>query len=210
MPTFRLAHAWPGRCRPYSAVGEATFIHELGRLGEPEDRFARNDVTWLMTALRAGADPDTIARVAPGVSTGRMLGAYRALEERRRQSQAAWVRISEDPSVPVVESDGPVAARLLPVPVTRLRTGLAGDVGQILERLLLEIDRSRAVADDISARAETASGRAEEVQLLGRRLWSPQVGCLYNDPYFLPSRVGELSPVRVSDLLGLRRTSDLT
>ncbi len=210
VPLFRLAHAWPGRCRPHSVVGEATFVEELGRLELASDSFDRNDVTWLVSALRAGADPDTVVRTAPGVAPGRMLAAYRELESRRARSEAAWDRVRANPTAGTLEADGDQAARLLPVPVTRLRTGLSGDVDRVLEHLLVEVGRSRDVADDIAARAETLSGGPAEVQLLGRQLWSPSAGCMYNDPYFLPRRVGELSPVRVSDLLGVRRTSDLT
>lgn len=211
VPPFRLAHAWPGRHWPHTAAGERAFVAELARRARRRSsRFDRNDVTWVLTALRAGATGDSVAQLAKGVDPGRLYAAYTELEALRHEAATAWRSLCRASRPDALERHGPVAAKLLPVPVTRLYTAGA-NLPEAAGSAAAEVARMHRLSDAVSATVEQLATVSEPAaQLEARRLWAPSGACLWNDPYFLPRRVGELTPVRAADLLGVARGEDLT
>lgn len=213
VPSFRLAHAWPGRHWPHTAASERAFVDELakGRGRRRNVRFDRNDVTWLLTALRAGATAQTVASLAEGLNIGRLHAAYTDLDARRAASAAAWRSLCANPTRRgALGRYGPDAAKLLPVPVARLHASEV-NLTEAAAAAVEEVARMHALSDAVSSMVERlAEVSIEDAQLEARRLWGPAGGCLWNDPYFLPRRVGELTPIRAVDLLEGVRTEELT
>lgn len=202
---FRLAHPWPGSHIPHDRAGEQTFVASLPR--SSRKRFDRNDVTWLLTALRSGTTVAALRDLAPGVDLIGLRAAYRGLEARRREASDAWSALcdGEDPTHLV-----PIAYRILPVPVTQI-SAAGGPTAEAARRATAEIRRVWQLCDSVASLVERlAAGDPLSAQLEARRLWDPSGYCLWNSPFFLPRRVGELTPLRASDLLGAGRGEEMT
>lgn len=165
----------------------------------------RDDVTLVIDALRCALTAEELVAFAEGVEPARMLVAYRMVDEQRRHSVNAWRRIARSPHL-VARGDTPaLAARLLPVPIARLReTAETNPSG-----LPAAVARAVAQIADVAQRAK----RLEQQMLLdpqqaeshGLLLYNPIDGGAWDLPYFLPPRVGTLSPARLADLLGERQ-----
>jgi hypothetical protein len=207
-------HGLAARGWPLDADEERTFVRDLQRWFGTGDLPAptRDAVTNVLMVLRCGADMAHIARLMPGVCPGEMVAAYQQLETLRAAAVDAWTALLAAPSVELVEQHRQAAGSLMPVPLQMLlgSGALDGDAPQAhAEHLELWAQRTRdafaATARDAAeiqeALAWFAPPSAEGVEL-GRLLYDPQSPALWSDPYFLPTRVGELVPLRIAALLG--------
>lgn len=216
------ARAAPGRRRGRTSV-HAEIATGAGRVrvtatavaaptpgGRP---WTRSDLTCVLTALRGGASVGEIFEVAPGLDAASMVRAYRDLEALRGASEDAWAALCAERSVDALENHGLAAAKLLPVPVARLWNAAyrsRSRLGPAVDRQASLVEEARAAADHLIGRltalGPARTGRApEEAVVLGRQLFNPVGSSLFAHSHFLARRVGELSSVRVADLLGERR-----
>jgi len=206
-------HIWQGRGWPTNACDEEQFItalrHHAGRA--PRGSFSRAGVVMVITALRCGTDADALLAQAPGLKPAQLVASYDRLEALRVTAADAWHTIVADPQPTTLAAHYQQAAALLPVPLSRLAIAIA-DVPEQAEWLVASVDEKvrqlQATCDQVYTRLEqhASVGRHEDAVELGTRLFDPTTGnYLFAETYFLPRRVGELSPLRIVDLLGERR-----
>lgn len=213
---MQLPNAWRGKNRPCTAAEEVSFHSDLldiavdSGVPAPVDSghpaaltWGRVDLTVLAAALRSGATAAEVVSVAPGVNVWALLGAYSAVERARVTAVAAWHRVV-DLKVPVSEEDLEAAAVLIPTAARVISEARQFSTQAFLEvrsqqRLYIvsvwsSVDRvfSELAAVDVNDDHGTVA--------LARKLYYPESDCLYVDAHFLPRRVGELSPHRVSTL----------
>lgn len=208
MPDQHARHAWPGRRWPVSVDEEHVFVSELtaaaGR--RPSQRWSRADLTACLTALRAGCTLTEVLEWAPGASPSAMLAAYRHLDARRMEAIEAWGHICAAPGTDVLVVHGTLAYRLLPVPVQTVLNAIEqlaerpAAFSRVVRRTAAEVRHMTAAGQKVSARLAVTTDSRHAVDL-GRRLFDPVASCVWAEPYFAAERVGELSPVRVADLL---------
>ena len=170
-------------------------------------KWTRGDVTSLLNALRCGLTPEELFRAGPGLLPARLLAAYRHLEALRLESAAAWSAIVDQPDSARLADAGPLAARLVPTPVYRL-VEVANErdqraVDRTLERILSDMRKVASQVNSVeSDLARCGADHSEEAVALGCVLYHPYQQGLWGNPYFVPGRVGALTPTRVATLLG--------
>jgi hypothetical protein len=204
-------HLWPARNWPADASEEARFAQDLAARAQGPGRSPdRGAVTAVVNALRCGATAGELLGYLPGARPADLLAAYDHVEERRRLAADAWARIAESPRADVLAEHADAAARLLPVPVRALVTAatcLADPTAvleQIADRLRARIQECRDRASDTEAELARHTPPSPAAVETGRTLYDPHRPGLWADGYFLPARVGELTPVRLADVLGER------
>lgn len=202
-------HLWPGRHWPASRAEEADFAAALAAARPPARDCDRGDVTAVLNALRCGIGLDELRVLVPGVDVARLHVAYRRLDDRRVAALAAWDALCADPGGVAVSRLAQQAATLLPVPVYRLvrsprlsgSDGLAGAVADATAAMA----RVGAQVEAVEARLASLRVPSPEGVELGRVLYDPYTPGLWAHPYYRPTRVGTLMPLRVRDLLGEAR-----
>lgn len=189
---------------------EARFVEELAaRIPEgTRQRFDRDDVSVLMTALRCGTDLEVLLTVAPRINVARLYAAYRRLEALRDASAQAWDRIEHAPTQKAINENADAARVLLPVPVGRVTARLAqsgrDDVVRSVADTAAELRKMEVLAHSLEAQlADTADTDPEGVAI-GARLYDPHHPGVYASPFYRPDRVGALTPLRLRDLLNER------
>lgn len=205
-------HIWFGRGWPSGAEHEEEFVEALrSRAGKTRGRYGRVSVVMFITALRCGTDLEQMFEQAPGLKAADMLVSYERLDQARKDAVEAWQALCEEPTAAQVQELGPTIDKILPVPAARLRLALA-DTPESSARLVGDINRRisdlHIACDEVYQRiaAEAATGKLERAINVGRELFDPTSGhYLWAATYYLPRRVGELSPLRIIDLLGERR-----
>jgi hypothetical protein len=205
---------WPGRNWPSVAAEEAAFVAALRERAESEAQprkrqtFERGDITAVCNALRCGLSADELFARAPGLKARRLVAAYEHVDTARARGVAAWDAIRDDRSLVSVVEWGSVAAVLmghafqLHLPSSH---DLAEDVfAAAIDALAAKVAKAAETAADIEdrlARCEPPSAVGIE---LGRLLYDPVSPGVWGDPFFVPQRVGELTPLRLAGLLGER------
>jgi hypothetical protein len=203
-----LWQVWPGRRWPVSGIEELEFVESLEVLSvNSTTDWDRGDVTSLLNALRCGLSVADLLEVGPGLKPARLLGAYRHLEAMRADSFAAWGTLVDQPSSSRLTEFGPRAARLIATPVYRL-TEASSSVSE--GALHQAISKAGSAIRQISRRTYEIETRMVERGRMGDSEGAVKLGCLlyhpyqqglWGHPYYLPSRVGTLTPSRVADLL---------
>lgn len=206
MATTHVWHLWPGRHWPASASEEAQFVTELRTLADGRTAPAeRMDVTAVLNALRCGITVASLLRFAPGVNPAALLAAYLDLEARRSASVTSWERITASPTLATLTEHAAQAAQLMPVPVDRIAKAAAISTSVSLSRVVAAVAAEIAMVCTRTAGIEASLGRRlppdEQAVALGVALHNPHEPGLWGHPFFLPPRVGALSPLRVVDLL---------
>ena len=216
MPDTYLWHLWPGRHWPASVEEEVTLVADLQRrAGSPAVTFERGDITAVLNMLRLGLTLDEVQPYAPGLDPARLLAGYRTVEAEHARSMACFVALLTDPTPAEVAHHAEMAAHLIPVPtyrlvsaVRRLETGtwsldefeLAVEAveGAVMAAVAVSLDAEERLAllTDASYQGNPSTGVR-----LGRQLYDPYDPCLWGSPLYLPRRVTDLIPSRVSDLL---------
>jgi len=201
-------HAGPGRGWPLSAEEEAAFVGELKAAGGTGE-VTRSDITFLMTALRSGATLTELMDFLPGTNPADMLACYRFLDRVRLDAVKAWWRICGEPGAYVFSQNAERAAVLLPVPILHLSSAVATAHGpQATAHLVMaaaakvtEVGESASVLE----RGLDLKSRSDQDKLaLGADLFNPVQPGVWGHPYFLATRVGNLCPIRIADILGER------
>lgn len=215
-----LWHLWPARNWPLSSREEKALVSELATLSPaPAPQFERGDVTAILNMLRLGLFYRDTREFAPGLSPQRLLSAYNYLDHRRRAAQASFERILKHHTMGDLDSHALLASRLAPVPTYRIVTAIRNyeasahspddlfTLKATLSRVKEGIDVSRAAAlaaeNELTSLAKQARSEDELTRAirLGRRLYDPYDDCLWSAQFYLPARLTDLVPGRVSDLL---------
>lgn len=209
---------WPGRNYPCTAAEELQFVADLrdaAELSRPKGEskkrrqtIDRGDITSLMNALRCGLSWGELTQRAPGLKAHRLLAAYDEVDRLRLQSVNAWNALVEDGGLEAIVNWAQAAAVLMGTPVRRVQPGShETDDYTLRERVIAVNDKVVATnrrAERIESILDEGRCNAREAVELGRLLYDPYDPSLWADPYFLPTRVGALMPLRLADLLGER------
>lgn len=127
-----------------------------------------------------------------------------------RQSRSARSRAAGRPTLHLRAAAGlsggelvAAASCLMPVPVARIATSLlmnpSGE-GKVPAREARRL--SEHLADQVAAaEAELTSLDPDRVFAASDRLWNPRSSCLLAEPFYVPARVGLLTPLRTDELL---------
>lgn len=204
-------HLWPARHWPALPEEEVDFVDTLtqyaaGSCERPERLRPglRADVTALINALRTGLSVEALLTFLPGSSPAELLAAYEHLEHRRALSAQAWGAIVADPTPATLRTHSTRAGQLMPTAIRRLHLRIGPSRGPGLhtsvEEIVAQTNELRAIGLELEGQLRQRSGRAAVT--LGTQLHNPHNPALWGADFFLPERVGTLSPIRIADLLG--------
>lgn len=159
----------------------------------------------VLTILRSGATLPQVLEQAPGFNLAGALAAYNHLTKELMQASLAWQAIVEDPSPRVIQAQAAEASRILPTPVGQL-TQIIGErpdqLATVHGRVVAEVLATSEDAAAIHEQLCRMDPLSQEAVALGLQLFRGGREALWSNPYFRPSRVGELSPLRAASLLG--------
>lgn len=205
---------FPGPGYPFTGAGEQEWLEALVAAAAAPHRYddavlhpevQRHYATLLVTALRSSTPLPGLLGLCPGVSPARLLRVYQDLEAQLARTGGAWDEVVGQASVSALAGLAPQAARLMPVPMRHLLLGqlhaphrYPAVVVQVADRVALAGQRSRLLEEALADPGRDQAARAAA----GRALFQPPGSGLWCDPWFLPSRVGQLDPRRVAALLG--------
>jgi hypothetical protein len=205
----RLWEPWVGPGYPATSLQEHALIEQLRSLAAPTKRrpaVQRDDITAVMVALRTNLTCEQLFHVAPGLKPQNLVRAYDHVHELHRKAhEGATAMLASGLQGIAGTLDG--AALLLPVPAARLRVSIEmenlAQLKNTFEHLLVLVDRT---ADQVNRMEVWLNDNAvispTEASLIGGKLYNPYGESLWLSPYFLPCRVGQLSPRRLATLLG--------
>ena len=198
--------AGPFRGWPSSAQEEKTFVAAAKAAAGPKKKeFLRSDLTLLLVALHDGASFEQLVEFLPGTEPATLISAYEYIDSLRRKSTAAWNKAVASPFKPLPTRAQALASLLLPVPVARITTGFAASekAGHwAATRALADVERETAYAQEVEDDLVLDSHSPVRRLKIGAELFRPHSECLWSSPFYLPRRITDLSPVRVSRLLG--------
>jgi len=209
---------WPGRNWPVTQTEEVAFLADLtviaasvkGASASKRHKTERSDITALLNALRCGLRADELFERAPGLNPRRILQAYHEIESLRARSIGAWEQIVATPTLETVVKHMSSASVLLSVPVSHLLpSAVTTSDAEFHKRAVAvaeKIARVREQVTQIESFLDKSSSPDAEAVELGRLLYDPYDPTLWAHPYFAPTRVGELMPLRLAALLGERNS----
>lgn len=200
-----LPYVWQtgiGRGWPLSAAEEADFTSWLPSPARSTP--TRYALTTALLCVREGANPATLSAAGVAPHWPSVAASWTAARHAFREAHDAWLHIARAPESPTAVADyADQAARLAHLPVSRIAAAhadghLAAD--HVAEQLLNRIADTCAHVTEVEAAMAAASGdRAAE---LGCELFNPYTAdSLWAAPLFIPSRLGQLTPLRVDLLL---------
>jgi hypothetical protein len=201
---------WTQRHWPFDAAEEGAFVAELKGLAAAARRrrvrrWGRSDVTVVVTALRCGTSASEVCGMLTGVNPWRLVAAYNELEKRRSAAAAAWMSIVANPTFASLERYGDRAGELVPVPVGRLEAAAEDSDATLATAVAVEhrrIEGAWRLLDDALAHLCGGTVDVAERVIAARMVFHPDGTGLIGSPTLLARRVGELSPLRVAELIG--------
>ena len=196
-----------GRGWPFSAEEELDWAASLPKPNGAEP--TRHDVTSALLAVREGASVENMLTVAPGLSLRNVSAGWMLLSKRFDQSLHAWETILANPSPAVVVDLAPISSQVAPIPTARILSALMHGTAAAA-RTAVRIEARVAEAQEVVAAVEKtmSSASVPTAMRLGSTLFAPYAeNALWAEPDFVPTRPGQLCPMRVRALLHEDSTS---
>ncbi|MFA5566590.1 MAG: hypothetical protein WC184_11880 [Acidimicrobiia bacterium] len=194
-----------GRGWPLTANEETIFVRQLRKIAENTTQEpSRSEITAVLNGMRCGLSTTNLLEQVPGLCPSKLYGAYRFLAQQLRTSLKAWDSIVAESSLSSLEVWGDNAAKVLPSVINQIQAySEFASTKQLSKRIThlnnnivthgvhaLQVEHWMATSKNTITKAE-----------LGRFLYDPyQVG-VWSQAYFLPTRVGVLTPTIVNNLL---------
>lgn len=207
MNVRRLWNPWFCRNHPFLMEEEVAFMKELKTRVVKKEPFIveREDYTLMLDSLRGGTNIDDLTKCLPGLELERLLAAYKAIERKRTASVKALNVILTNPSLETFELNHKKAAVLNPLITSRLNKALHNPAENCIETVVELINKNISKVKEETLILENTLKlmpvASEEAVILGSKLYNPYQPGLWSSPYYVPERVGVLSPVRVRSLL---------
>jgi hypothetical protein len=213
MESKRIWHVWDGRSWPMLPEEEKQFIEDLESkvLDERKNKKVsckngssdRGDVTTVINALRCGVTVKSLFLQAPGLKADRLLIGYKRLEFARQEAVKAWSEILEKRTLDVLFANKIRAQQIMPIAVNRLvlassQSGVAG-LFEACESVYRSTNSVSKAALEIEENLRGNTGLDKIT--LGCKLYNPYEPSIWGDIYYVPTRVGTLMPVKITDLL---------
>lgn len=204
----RTQHApWPTWCGsrgyPFTEAEEHRFVLELGGAAEKlSQRIPRNQrvltdralVTVVATATRLGVSADHVLSVLPQVDPKDLVSVYWELRERVNVAADGWDHLVKDPCGQGAFARAQEAALLVPRPVQSVISVHDEEDRQAAAAIARE-DVAKRTNLVIEMSAACTGGTMKSVT-------TPEGRLLWDDPFALPRLVGQLTPARLTLLLG--------
>lgn len=186
---------------PLTSSEEAALIIDLEKFEPIENPIddsvitSRNNISLLMTILRDGSSIKTCHEIAPNINPADLLAAYNDIRKKLENAKAAWQRILCRPDT--YEENKTEAYKVLPHIINAVSNA------KPCERQSLLAEMAELVAsytDHILSLEETCIDITNSSKILYSLGKSSQP--LWDHNFFLPNRVGQLTPTRLAFLLG--------
>lgn len=195
-----------GTARGYShsADEERFLIEEFRRYrGEKPERVHkvlpdRQVASLLLTMLRDGAGPTDLEEIAPNLDPHDLEEVYVAIAERMHSAQTAWYALMQNPAAFDEHADD--AARIMPHLVNILRETAPDDRWALAKTLDQKVAETTSKINKLEEKVYATSDPEERCNLHYSLIRAKS--CLWDDSLYLPQRVGQLTPTRLSFVLG--------
>ena len=165
---------------------------------EPKVLPDRQVASLLLTMLRDGASPDDIEGIAPRLDPRDLEAVYVAVAEKLHSARNAWLDILKNPDQ--FDDLAADAGRLMPHLVNILRSAEPQDRSELAESLGKKSAITTEKINNIERRLHVTDDPEERHNL--HYSLARAHSCLWDDFLFLPDRVGQLTPTRLSFVLG--------
>lgn len=203
--TFAASPFGSPQCTPTSEY-ERRFrrrLRDLGGDAEPATGTPRRPVvSTLVASLRGGNTPDHVLSIALGLNASDLAQAYDHLDRLRRTACDALDDLFFDPTIARFQSVVGIIEPLIPQIVGSL-TVTARDQPDLFEA---EVRRFEQRMEELAQECDTTEALIERgmrpAGSLVARLDDGRGGGIHHEPAYRPSRVGDLTPVRLAALLG--------
>lgn len=188
----------------YSPSEETEFISSLSAAPAVTDKRARKSLTdrqlmsLVLTMLRDGSSMEDMAAAAPNLEASDVVYAHTMIAEQLVSANQAWENIVADPAS--FEDNRMEAYRVLPHVVNHIAEHPQGHHAALVGQLNRKVQETTVQINQVEDKMCSTGDIAEKINLhysLARadsRLW--------DDGFFLPSRPGQLTPTRLSFVLG--------
>lgn len=195
-----------GTARGYSlSPTEERFLLEEFQLfsGEKPERVRkvlpdRQVASLLLTMLRDGVRPNDLEEIAPNLNPQDLEAVYVDIAGKLHSARMAWQDLLAQPEAFDDLADS--AARVMPHLVNILRGTEATDRPALISRLHLKVTETTDKINDLEKTLHLTSDPDERYNL--HYSLARADSCLWDDVLFLPDRVGQLTPTRLSFTLG--------
>ncbi len=208
------AHLWtsgPFRGWPASRSEETEFINHARDDADEEavldTPVTRSDIVAVSVSLREGAEYGALREFLPGLTAEGLVSSYEYLEAGRVRSLEAWNYIEKLHSFTATILNAARAAEVVPAAVGRLLREMQQGKNELHFVRCVQSFEERI-------REETRTALRLEKELhnpryspktklrIGEELFHPARECAWMSPYYLPSRVTDLSPERINSIMG--------
>lgn len=197
---------WSVRNWPSLADEESAFVDRLSKGRGKGRAVERDDYTLLMISLRSGLTFNELITLVPYVDTKTLHRAYMRLEGTRALTEEAWSAIAASPDEETFLRNETQASVLLPLVIHRIKGSIAACGYQTLPMVVEQAASKIALQESQSRQIEESLASVKSLPALavekGIMLYNPYTPGVWGDPYYLPTRVGTLSPVRIRAILG--------
>lgn len=200
---MKLWNPWVTRNWPALEEEEGNLAVTLASKNVGTSTFERGDITLILDMLRTGAEISEVQKLLPGLQISSLAVAYNHLESLRSVSVNAWLSLRAKPSVDFFEQQRDSINLLFPLFVKILDD--AESLGK--ENFINAVRIIGLRNDDLKEKTELIEHKLRqrlpdhEAEIEAIVLYNPYQPGLWGDPYYIPLRVGTLSPLRVRQLL---------
>lgn len=189
---------------PLNSSEEEEFILQLQAADYSNDTHqddvitARNHISLLMTLMRDGGGVNTFRDLAPNINPHRLAEEYDMLRKKLENAKAAWGRIVTNPNS--YPENAEEAYKVLPHLINMLSNTCELERHTLVAELAHQVDKYTTKINQIeeapTTRIDVHTGKPVCYSLV--KSATP----LWDNNFFLPSRVGQLTATRLAFLLG--------
>lgn len=158
----------------------------------------RQVASLLLTLIRDGATPQDLEAIAPNLNPHDLESVYVAVAGRLHSALNAWHDLVETPAK--FDELAEDAGRVMPHLVNILRDTAPEDRPELVTRLDARVKEATHKIDELEKRVHTTRDTEERCNL--HYSLARADSCLWDDYLFLPQRVGQLTPTRLTFILG--------
>lgn len=158
----------------------------------------RQVMSLLLTLLRDGASLQDLHESAPNLSPRELAKIYRIVDSELQDARTAWEEMLSQPEHAETVSDA--AARIAPHPVSILLDTPVPDRAERAEWVRRKVLETTDRINRYEQQMHTTDAQSERYNL--HYSLARADSCLWDDLYFIPKRVGQLTPARLSFVLG--------
>lgn len=185
---------------------ERRFRRRLRELGGDDSSSTkaptRPVISTLVAALRGGNSPERVLSIALGLNSCDITRAYDHVDQLRRTACDSLDDLFYEPTVRRFHAVAPVMELLVPQAVASLRATAVTEP----DAFESEVRRFEQRMDDLARESDMTEALIDRgmkpAGSLVARLDDGRSGGIHHQPGYRPTRIGDLTPVRLAALLG--------